>query len=259
MGMSRDGYIVALRGDDAADPGTTKAPTEGGMIGPAPGECLAPPIVGSSNNGLGRLQRIDVQAQKLITGIVEHSRSIRQAAAELIVAGVQMVEIMQADYAAWERFREPFGPISVKGDDREYREVATVLWRSCDRPPKGKGSLANDRPQISRDKISRSASAMATAHVWYKAGVIDPVALAEKIVLNHGVRGCATLRTDKLENDRQNSTAPSDSVRMIRLSIACPDAATLIVVLSNGDYLEVEEDLARPLLDIVLGKKELVH
>jgi hypothetical protein len=46
---------------------------------------------------------------------------------------------------------------------------------------------------------------------------------------------------------------------MIRLSIACPDAATLIVVLANGDHLEVEEDLARPLLDIVLGKKELVH
>jgi hypothetical protein len=215
-------------------------------------------IVGSSNNA--RLKSIDADAQTLVASMISKSRSIRQAAAELVVAGVMMADIRETDRPAWEEFRKGFGTINVKGADPEYREIAHVLWRACKAPPKGSGSLANTVPQVGRDKISRDAAAMATVHKWYRSGCTDPAELATKIVRNGGVRACAKLHEEKLEHDHRISGAPlAPKSDMVTIRLPRPDEPLVIIVMPSGQYREADAAMAEHVLTQTELPAELVH
>lgn len=186
------------------------------------------------------LERIDADVTKNIEALAKSDASYQKVAAEIVVAGVEMYQLYLRDADAWQAFTSPF-EIKVKGEDREFREIAAVLWRSLGKKPRER-----------RQKRSLYGLAIATAQDWYKAGQTDPKALAAKIVgTKGGLKAVAKLRKDKLAHDgRVNAHTRPATIR-----IKCPDVLTLYAITPDGKTLEVNAELAAPVLANIRSRK----
>jgi hypothetical protein len=81
------------------------------------------------------LEHIDADVAEKIDALGKSNESYQKIAAEVVVAGVHMYQLSLRDAEAWLMFKKPFD-IRVKGEDREYREVAAVLCRNLSTEPR---------------------------------------------------------------------------------------------------------------------------
>ena len=208
-------------------------------------------VVVAPRNNLAELKRIDAAVSRHLDAMVQSAVSIREAAAHIVVAGVLMTEIMNADLTAWEEFVQPF-QISVKGEHRAYREIASVLLRGFTKELQGNGSLP--LRTVSRDQVCRYGAAIAVAHRWFAEGCTDPDKLAVRIVKNGGVWELAKQHAQQREINRLTSTEPGDQVRPppVRLTVDRPLVPTLILILPDGSHRPVPQELAEPVIAQVL-------
>lgn len=202
-------------------------------------------------NNLAELQKIDAGATRHLGVMVRSSVSIREAAAQIVVAGVLMAEIRKADPAAWDRFVQPF-QIKVKGKAPAHREIAHVLFRGFTTELQGNGSLP--LRTVSRDQICRYGAAISVAHDWFKQGCNEPTKLAQRIVKTGGVWELAKLRAEKREADRLTSTEPKrgEESSPVSLTVDRPLVPILILILPNGSHRPVPQELAQPVIAQVL-------
>jgi hypothetical protein len=208
-------------------------------------------VVVAPRNNLTELKRIDAAVSGHLDAMVQSAVSIREAAAHIVVAGVLMTEIMNADLTAWEEFVQPF-QFRVKGEYRAYREIASVLLRGFTKELQGDGSLP--LRSVSRDQVCRYGAAIAVAHRWFAEGCTDPDKLAERIVKNGGVWELAKQHTQQREIARLTSTEPSEQTQdqPVRLTVGRPLVPILILVLPDGSHRPVPQELAEPVIAQVL-------
>jgi hypothetical protein len=207
-----------------------------------------PTSIVARHDNVEALHRIDSAVSVHLEGMVRSAKSIRNLAAQIVVAGVQMIEIMNSDLAAWDEFVEPF-QINVKGDDRSYREIAHVLFRDFTTEVQGDGSLV--RRTISRDRVCRYAAAIFVAHRWFREGCSNPAELTKRIVKNGGVWALAKLRAEQREMDRLTSTeeAIESAPTPLTLKIKKPLKPVLILVFPDGSHHPVPPELAGPVIE----------
>jgi hypothetical protein len=208
-------------------------------------------VVVAPRNNLAELKRIDAAVSRHFDAMVQSAVSIREAAAHIVVAGVLITEIMNADLKAWEEFVQPF-QIRVKGEQPAPREIASVLLRGFTKELQGDGSLP--LRTVSRDQICRYGAAIAVAHGWFEQGCTDPAKLAERIVKTGGVWELAKLRAEQRRVDRLTSPEPAEQtpVTSIRLTVDRPSVPTLILVLPDGSHRSVPPELAESVIAQVL-------
>jgi len=149
-------------------------------------------VAGSNNEAHLRLERLDAAAAKLVSEIHRNESSLKSATANLIVAGVQMAAIMEADYDARDKFAEPFG-VRVKGRDQEYRMIAGVLFRKRD-----------GQPTTVRSQISRCGAAIYVACQLSKK-VTDLAELKAEIIKAGCVVGLSRRRKELLQHERNTN------------------------------------------------------
>jgi hypothetical protein len=179
------------------------------------------------------LEHIDADVAEKIAALGKSDESYQKIAAEVVVAGVHMYQLSLRDPDAWLMFKKPFD-IRVKGEDREYREVAALLWRNL-----------STEPRERRQKRSLYGLAIATAEGWYNDGLTEPEELVAKILnTKGGLKAVAKLRKEKLVHDA--SVSAKD--RPITVRIKCPSVPTLFVITPDGEKLEVASELAAPVL-----------
>ena len=198
-------------------------------------------------NNVEQLKRIDATVSAHLEKMVRSAESIRNAAAYIVVAGVQMIEIVNSDLAAWEEFAGSL-KISARGDGRGYREVAHAMFRHFTTEAQGDGSLA--RRTISRDRVCRYSAAIMIAHGWFREGCTDPEKLAERIVKNGGVWALAKLRAEQREMERRTLTKPAANPNgmPLKLELKRPSKPVLFLVLPDGSHHLVPPELAHPVI-----------
>jgi hypothetical protein len=202
----------------------------------------SPNSIDAPRNNLEELRQIDTLASRRLQAMRDGAVSIREHAAYVVVCGVKMVKVMNSDLAAWQEFVEPF-KIEVKGEDRSFREVASVLFRGLTTELQGHGSLA--RRTISRDQISRYGAAIAEAHLWFEQGCTSPDKLAERVVKTGGVWAVAKLHAERRAADQtlRKATEPAARAPTIKLSLPVPTGPELVLIFPDGTYKPVPNEM----------------
>ena len=194
-------------------------------------------VAGSNNEAHLRLERLDAAAAKLVSEIHRNESSLKSATANLIVAGVQMAAIMEADYDARDKFAEPFG-VRVKGRDQEYRMIAGVLFRKRD-----------GQPTTVRSQISRCGAAIYVACQLYRK-VTDLAELKAEIIKAGCVVGLSRRRKELLRHERNTNTTPApEPAKSGDLTFSIPDRPTPVVLMPDGSISKLPHELALMVLE----------
>jgi hypothetical protein len=201
-------------------------------------ESVSTGIVASRNNEARlRLERLDADAAKLVSEIHRNESSLKSATANLIVAGVQMAWIMEADYDAWDKFAEPFG-VRVKGRDHEYRMIAGVLFRKRD-----------GQPTTVRSQISRYGAAICIAHQLSKK-VTDLAELKAEVIKAGCVDRLSRQRKEQLRHERNTNTMPAPRpAKSGELTLCIPDRPTPVLLMPDGSVSKLPHELALMVLE----------
>lgn len=176
---------------------------------------------GYSNANLLELERIEKIARDHLNRMVKQARSIKENAADLVVAGVRMRLIQSKDPKAWAKFIKAH-KIACKGPEQEYREIAMLIFRNFTEAEEG--SL-NER-LVSRAQISRYGAAIAVAAKWHltesyrleRGGDQSVAYLGDRIVEFGGVR-------KMIEHDPQKEVPETAAVETEQTGIAVIGAA----------------------------------
>ena len=194
-----------------------------------------PAILASRKNGARRrLDNLDAKAAKLIEQINRRETSLKAVTADMIAAGVQMAEIMMEDdnADAWDAFVSPFG-IKAKGRDREYRQIAGVLFRKRE-----------GQPTTVHSQISRVGAAIYVAHKLFEK-VADIDQLKAEIVKAGCIDGLSRQRRDQLKLERNTSTAPAPvPEKFAEIAVPIPHHPMVIVLLPDGTTKPVPRNVA---------------
>jgi hypothetical protein len=194
-------------------------------------------VAGRNNEARRKLERLDADAAEFVSEINRNESSLKAVTASLIVAGVQMAAIMEADYDAWDKFAEPFG-VRVKGRDHEYRQIAGVLFRKRD-----------GQPTTVRSQISRCGAAICAAYQLSKK-VTDLAELKAEVVKAGCVDGLSRRRKEQLRHERNTNTTPAaEPAKAGELTFSIPDRPTPVVLMPDGSISRVPHELALMVLE----------
>lgn len=201
-------------------------------------EVSEPSIVGPPNNevclNVERLRDIDQSVDAYLSGIVKIEQSDASKSADIIAAGIQMLAIRENDPEAWDLFKKAdpkAKDITTKGRDREYREVAAVLWRKFKAEP------------ATRERVSRYGKALKKGLTLYREHIERPAELAEHVRNLGGVKGLLTVKVP-LDGTEHGESEPKKR----KVYVTLPDEPTLFLIGPDRTVEALEPELNRTLL-----------
>lgn len=180
-----------------------------------------------------KLMKIDKDILEIVKSVDRSDAKTKEASARIIAAGVRMLDISLADPAAWEDFKtnDPDAKkIACKGEGREQREVATVIWRRHRKDP-----------TMGRERVSVYGKAIRIAYgAFWETTEEKPAPeckTEDELIAKLQTLGIKGL----LKIAATNKGQPKDQ----RISMKVPTRWTVYLIGPDRTQEEVPEDLAK--------------